>query len=183
MILTVYYGGAPVIITTPSSGLAAMLNLARALDPISVRVWTGTGALIALSTAPASMVFATKVAAKPPTKNTLFKHSHGLCCSLSAFMPLFHYLRTCVIVLLYICACVLWTCVDSIAVIISIQLCETISHSIPGQNGNGECSVCDSGYMGANCDLSIPLVVIPTVLAVFALVTAIVIFAVWYLRR
>ena len=52
-----------------------------------------------------------------------------------------------------------------------------------GQGGTGICSECLPSYTGANCDLSIPLVIVPTLLAVTALVTVIVILSVWYIRR
>lgn len=52
-----------------------------------------------------------------------------------------------------------------------------------GQSGNGACSSCDGGYAGANCDVSIPLVVVPTLVVVIGSLTAIIVFAVWYIKR
>ena len=52
-----------------------------------------------------------------------------------------------------------------------------------GQSGNGACSSCDGGYAGANCDVSILLVVVPTVLATLACLSALIIFTVWYMKR
>lgn len=52
-----------------------------------------------------------------------------------------------------------------------------------GQGGTGICSECSPSYIGANCDLSIPLVVVPTLLAVSAVVTVCIILSIWYIRR
>lgn len=52
-----------------------------------------------------------------------------------------------------------------------------------GQFGDGTCSSCDGGYAGANCEVSIPLVVVPTVVVAIAALSAIIIFTVWYMKR
>ena len=52
-----------------------------------------------------------------------------------------------------------------------------------GQSGNGGCSSCDAAYAGANCDVSISLVVVPTLVVVIGSLSAIIIFAVWYIKR
>lgn len=54
---------------------------------------------------------------------------------------------------------------------------------IAGQFGDGTCSSCDGGYAGANCEVSIPLVVVPTVVVVIAALSAIIIFTIWYMKR
>lgn len=49
--------------------------------------------------------------------------------------------------------------------------------------GTGTCSSCHGGWAGPNCDLSIPLVVVPTLFVTILIVVAIVVLAVWYIRR
>ena len=52
-----------------------------------------------------------------------------------------------------------------------------------GQTGTGTCSSCDSGYAGSNCDVSIPLVVVPAVFVVVVCIGAIIMFIMWYMKR
>ena len=52
-----------------------------------------------------------------------------------------------------------------------------------GQGGTGICSECSPSYTGPNCELSIPMVVVPTILAVTAVITVCIILSIWYIRR
>lgn len=52
-----------------------------------------------------------------------------------------------------------------------------------GSSGTGLCSECYSSYAGANCDISVPAVIIPSLLIMAVLATAIFFLSSWYLKR
>ncbi len=56
-------------------------------------------------------------------------------------------------------------------------------HMHAGPSGTGLCSECLSTYAGANCDLSVPAVIVPSLLVVAVLATAVVFFSSWYIKR
>ena len=60
---------------------------------------------------------------------------------------------------------------------------DTWSRIFTGQGGTGTCSSCSSGYAGANCDVSIPLVVIPTFIVVTTAIVVIILVTIWYIKR
>ena len=53
----------------------------------------------------------------------------------------------------------------------------------PGQGGTGTCSTCSTGWVGADCDLSLPCVVPPVVIGSILLIAAVVGGTIFYIRR
>lgn len=82
------------------------------------------------------------------------------------------------------CTCKNGQCSDGTPTNLSLSSSiQSLSLPSLGQTGNGACSSCDSGWAGANCDVSIPLVVVPTVILALGLLIGIIIFIIWYMRR